>query len=905
MLSRAKRCGFVAACVLASALPGHALTQRLRFGHLGVENGLSSAWVQAILKDSYGFLWFGTQDGLNRYDGGAFKIYRHDGQDPSSLPSSVVGVLMEDSKKRLWIGSGWAHSGLALYDRERDRFTRFLPNPGQIVGNDVRSMVEDRQGQLWLGTDNGIAHLRPETGVIRRFPLVPDSRIGAPEAVVTSLFEDRQGRLWVGTDAGLLQFDRRRGEYVRWPRPSSDQAGLRRADVWDIYEDGEGAFWVATLDDGLHRVDVSAGRETRYLPDPRDPDSIGHQRVRRLMPDGMGRLYVGTENGGLDILDLRTRKFTHFRPDPEDATSLNSGSIWSLYLDDQGILWIGTFDGGVNFLSPFGQRFQWLKARRGGLSDPHVSAVIEDHLGNLWIGTNGGGLNKLDRRTGAFVCYRHDPNDRTTIGSDAVWALFEDRERNLWIGGWDGGLGLLDPASGRVTRFRHDPMDPRSIASNHVWRILQLGTGELLVLTHSGPDIFDRKAGVFTHLRERYAVATDDPVLYNAAEDREGKLWLVGNTFVGRLDRRTGEVDRYRGNPRDPMSLGGGWTQAIWIDSVGNVWLGTESGLNCLAAKTNQMRRYTTADGLPNNTITNIQEDGQGSLWLGTNRGLSTFVNAVHLPDNPTFLNFDVHDGLQGSEFTRNASCRGQSGEMFFGGSQGLTFFDPARTERNTHAPPIVLTDLKIFNKSVAIGTAGSPLQKTITDTSDLTLSYRDTMVTFEFAALNFVVPEKNRYAYRLEGFDRHWNEVGTQRSATYTNLPAGTFTLQVRGSNNDGVWNEEGVSLKIRVKPPFWRTTWFRGFVGLALAGGVVAIYRRRVRQHVVSERALQVRVADALAEIKTLHGLLPICSWCKKVRDDKGYWNEIEVYVGEHTETEFSHGICPECREKRFYRG
>ena len=894
-------CGLLAACVLALSLPCHAEGQRLRFGHLSVEDVLSNAWVHSILKDSRGFLWFGTQDGLNRYDGAGIKIYRHEPLDSSSLPSSVAAVVFEDSRKRLWIGSGWGHAGLALYDREHDRFKSYLPNPGQTLGNDVRAMVEDRQGQLWLGTDNGIARFDPEKGAMTRFPMVPDSRIGTQEAVVVSLFADRQDRLWVGTNAGLLRFDRQRGQYVRWPGRSDDLAGLNRADIWDFYEDEEGALWVATLGGGLHCVDASTGRETRYLPDSRDPDSLGHARVRRLVPDGRGELYVGTENGGLDILDLRTRTFTHFRPDPEDAMSLSSGSVWSMRLDDQGILWIGTFNGGLNYISPSAQRFQWLRARRGGLSDSHVNAVMEDHLGNLWIGTGGGGLNKRDSRTGTFTYYRHDPKDRTTIGSDAVWALLEDSQGSVWVGCWDGGLGRLDPSSGRVTRFRHDPTDPKSIANDHVWRILELRTGELLVLTHSGPDLFDRKTRVFTHLKEHYAVAVDDPVLYGAAEDREGNLWLVGNTFVGHLDRRTGRVQRYLNDPMDRSHVGAGWTEAVLVDSAGNVWLGTDGGLTCVVANSQEMRRYSTTDGLPSNTIHSIGEDQSGNLWLGTDRGLSKFVNGVRLPDKPLFLNFDVHDGLQGDEFTRNASYRGRSGEMFFGGSGGLNSFDPERIQRNSHVPPVVLTGLRIFNKPVGIGTPGSPLVKAIAETSELTLSYKHSMVTFEFAALNFVVPQKNQYAYRLDGFDHAWNEVGAQRSATYTNLPAGTFTLRVRGSNNDGVWNREGVSLRIHVTPPFWRTDWFLMTVILALVGAVAAAYRRRVRQHLRIEHELKDRVAEALADVKTLRGLLPICAWCKKVRDDSGYWSQLEEYVSERTDAAFSHGICPECRDRR----
>jgi PAS domain S-box-containing protein len=848
--------GLAAAGLLALSFPSHAQSRRLRFDHLGIEDGLSNAWVQAILKDSQGFLWFGTQDGLNRYDGGDIKVYRHDPRDQHSLPSKTAAVLFEDSKKRLWVGSGWGKAGVALYDREHDRFKTILPNPDKASGNEVRAIIEDRQGALWLGTDNGIARLDPETGTINRFTLVSDSNVAA-ETRIISLHEDRQNRLWVGSNAGLMQFDRRHGEYSRWPGPSDDAIGLNRLQVEDFYEDENGALWVATLNGGLYRVDASTGRETRYLPDARNPASISTERVRRLLPAGSAKLYVGTENGGLNILDLRSRTFTRERIDPEDETSLNSASIWSMYLDDQGILWIGTYNGGVNYVSPLSQRFQNITARRGGLSDSHVNAVMEDHLGNLWIGTNDGGLNKLDRRTGKYTYFRHDPNNQGTIGSNAVWALLEDGRRNLWVGGWGSGLGRFDPASGRFTRFRHDPEDPKSIASNHVWRILELTTGELLVATHVGADLFDRTTGIFTRLSERYPGAGDGTI-FSAAEDRKGNLWLVGDFFVGYVDRRTGRINRYRNDPQNPHSLGIGWTQSVLIDSAGNVWLGTEGGLSCIAANTGKMRRYTADEGLPNNTINSIAEDDSGNLWLGTNYGLSKLENAVQIPDEPTFVNFDALDGLQGYEFARNAAYRGRSGEMFFGGSRGLSLFDPARIQRNSYKPPVVLTGFRIFNKPVEIGAPGSPLKKSIMQTEELTLSYKHSVITFEFAALNFILPQKNQYAYMLEGFDKEWNEVGTQRAATYTNLSKGGYTFQVRGSNNDGVWSDKEALLKISVTPHFLNATWFQVLAAIVLVFAVVWVVRSRVRAGEMRERELAQKVEERTQDLQTERDLL-----------------------------------------------
>ncbi len=831
-----------------------AAEDRLRFDHLTVEDGLSHNWVMAVRKDSYGFLWVGTQDGLNRYDGAGFVTYRSDPEDPGSIAASLGGVLYEDRQKRLWVGSSWAGAGVSLFDRERDRFRQFLPAPGKPTGNVVRSLTQDRQGLIWLGTDNGLASLDPASGAIERYTLGPDGerRGDVPEPTVLTVHEDRRDRLWAGTPGGLLQLDRRSHEYVRWPGSPTDRTSLSGAEIWDIQEDEQGALWIATMGAGLHRLDPDTRRDTVFLPDSRDPASISSARLTRLAFDGKGRLYVGTENGGLNVLDTKTLRFRSFSPDPDDEASISSASIWDIEIDDQGIVWLGTFNGGLNLISPLGQRFGLLRAGRGKLSDPHVSAVLKDHQGDLWVGTDGGGLNRIDASTGRLRYYRHDPRDPSTIGSNSVLALTEDSQQRLWIGGWDAGLGLLDPASGRVTRFRHDANDPASLVSDHVRRIVELRTGELLIVTQGGVDFFDRATRRFTRLAARYPEATIEGALYSAAEDRSGNLWVVGSVSVVFLDRKTGKCLRYRNDPADPASLGAGEIPAILVDSATNVWLGGDGGLNCLPAATGKMKRYTTAHGLPANGVTNILEDASGNLWLTTHRGLTKLEGAVKVPERPAFVNFDIHDGLQGQQFAHGASFRSRDGEMFFGGARGLNVFRPDEIRRNTAPPPIVLTGLRLFGRPQKVGAEGSPLTRPLSATETITLSYRQSMVTIEFAALNFLLPQKNQYAYMLDGFDRDWNLVGRQRSATYANLSPGTYLFRVRGANNDGVWNEEGVALKIRVTPPFWQSWPFRLLV-LALVSGVAwAGYRRRVQSIEERRRELETLVDRRTAELE-----------------------------------------------------
>jgi ligand-binding sensor domain-containing protein len=894
-----------AAFALVLSIPCHAQdaqSQRLRFNHLTVEDGLSNTWVRSTLTDHRGFLWVATRDGLNRYDGHTFKVYRHDPRDAHTLVSSQVWALFEDSQRRLWVGA----EGLHLYDREQDRFERYLPGPepGAARLSVIRVIREDRQGQLWLATEDGLYRFDPvrrTAAVFRHDPRDPGS---LSDNGALALVLDRSGQLWVGTRGGLDCYDARTGKFTHQLRGPNDPPQLRNANVETMYQDDSGTLWLGTIGQGLIRVDPSNGQVKQYLPDPHDPTSISVDRILSLTGDGRTQVYVGSE--GINVLDTRTEKFTRHLPDPDEPTSLSSSAtIWSLRLDDQGVLWIGTFNSGVDYVLPLAQQFGLIRARRGGLSDPHVMAVLEDHLGDLWVGTDGGGLNHIDRSTGRFTYYRRDPLNPKGLSANAVLALREDAQHRIWIGTWTGGLQRLDPLTGRFATYRHDPVPSNPFAVNSFWTVIEDSRGEILAGTASnGVQILDRKTGRFTPLATRYPGVATGTVTF-IVEDPQGNLWLglgaPGEAGADYVDRRTGQVTRYRHDPKDPGSLAEGDVFSIFVDSRGNAWLGTAGGgLDCMDAKTRQLRHYTTAQGLPADHIGDILEDKSGNVWISTTRGLAKLVDGVRLPEQPRFLRFDVHDGLQGDEFRHGAAFMSQRGEMFFGGQRGLNYFFPDRVQQNPHKPPVVLTDFRIFNRSVGIGIPGSPLTKAITETSELTLSYQHSVVTFEFAALNFVLPQKNQYAYKLEGFDATWNEVGGQRSATYTNLPHGTFTLRVRGSNNDGVWNDEGVSLRIHVTPPFWRTRWFLAAVALALVGAAAGTHRLRVRQHIRAERALQKRVTTALADIKTLRGLLPICAWCKKVRDDSGYWSRIEEYVSEHTQAEFSHGICPECRTK-----
>jgi signal transduction histidine kinase/ligand-binding sensor domain-containing protein len=847
--------GVLAALIgLASGNLARGAEGGLRFEHLSAEDGLSDSRVQCILKDSRGFVWIGTADGLNRYDGSSIKIYRHDPNDPYSLANSTVGVLFEDSKKRLWIG-GWRAGGLALYDREKDRFVRYAweGGPHGLGSQGVNAIAEDSEGRLWLGTPATLDLFAPETGTFTHFAHDPSDAQSLPSPNgVTCLLEDWQHRIWVGTPDGLARLDPKTGKFTRQPLAVAAGGGHEYPAVADLYLDRERWVWVATAGDGLIRFDAATGKAKRYLPDPKNPDSINRTQIRVITGDGQGWLYVGTENGGLNVLDTRTERFRHYLQDPEDDTTLSSNSVWALRRDDQGILWIGTFNGGVQMLTPIGQRFHNIRARRDALSNPHITAVLEDRQGVLWIATDGGGLNRLDRRTNRFTYFVHDPTDPESINDDAVIALHEDRTGAIWAAMWQGGLKRLDPRSGRWRRFRHDDRDPDSIVDNTIWQILEDENGEFVLATFKGVDFFDPRTGKATRCSRRYPGA--GARYCNAvARDRHGDYWFALDYGVEHVEVATGKVTHFTADSAKPQGLGGEVVRVLHLDSRGNLWLGTAgAGLNCVTADGDNWRRYTAADGLPGDSVVSIQEDASGALWLGTNQGLSRLRDGVHVPSQPYFDNFDVRDGLPGQEFQRRAAFRSQRDELFFGGHHGLTSFSPKDIVPNLHEPPVVITSLKLPNRPIGIGERGSPLQKDIADTDLLTLSYMDSMVTFGFAALDYFVPRKNLYQCRLEGFDPAWRSLGTQRSVTYTNLSPGWYVLRVRGTNNDAIWSTSEASLRIRVLPPFWETTWFLALAALAALAALFGGHRWRVATHRTRARELAHKVEQRTADLK-----------------------------------------------------
>lgn len=838
--------------------------EAIEFEQISLEQGLSQSAVFCILQDSQGFLWFGTQDGLNRYDGTQFEVYRPRPGDANSLSYHVILSMAQDAQGALWIGTNGG--GLNRLERETGRIVRYQHEPGNphsLSGEYVFAVYADQQGVLWVGTEEGLNRFDPATNRFVRYQHEPQNPHSLSKGGVQSIYQDRSGTLWIGTDGGGLdRFDWETERFAHYGHDPANPHSLSPDAVTSIHEDREGVLWVGTYGGGLNRLERSTGQFTQYRHDPKDPYSLSSDLVRVIYQDRAGVLWIGTHGGGLNRFDPDTGRFLRYQADPTKPGSLSHNFVGAIFEDESGILWIGTLGGGLNHISCASQRFalyrttpQGAAGVQNGLSDNFVWAIFQDRAGALWIGTYGGGLNRFERDSGSWSHYRHDPGNPTSLSNDTVRAVCQDWQGALWVGTYGGGLNRFEPETGRFVHDRYDARDPTSVSHDVIFALYLDRAGVLWVGTQNGLNRFDQATGRFV----RYQVEPGNPrsLSHNAVraiyEDHLGALWVGTEGGLNRFERETEQFTRYLADPQNPHSLSSEQILSVYEDSAGTLWVGTfGGGLNRFERETETFVHYGEQDGLPSAVVYGILEEdtapgpAPGHLWLSTNQGLSRFDprTGTDTPIRTRFVNYDVQDGLQGNEFNAGAYLKSASGEMFFGGVNGFNTFYPAEVEPNPYSPPIVLTSLKQGGQEIELERAVESLQQ-------VTLRWPNNLFEFEFAALDYCQPERNQYAYMLEGFDRDWIYVGKQRFGRYTNLPGKTYTLRIKGTNSDGVWNEQGLALKVTIVPPFWATWWFRGLVALAVVGGAAAGYRLRVRAVEARSRALESQVAQRTAEL------------------------------------------------------
>jgi signal transduction histidine kinase/ligand-binding sensor domain-containing protein/DNA-binding response OmpR family regulator len=828
------------------------------FDRLSVDDGLSQVTVEAILQDRSGFMWFGTMDGLNRYDGYNFTVYKYDAADPHGLGGNAIQVLYEDSAGLLWIGTDGG--GLNKFDPATERFTQYRNDPDDphSLGSDsVFEIYEDRAGTLWIGTfwGGGLQKLDRETEQFTRYEFNPDDPEGLWGDGIFAIYEDRQGVLWIGTEgAGLQTFDPATETFAHYIDKPDDTHSLDAGTITAIAEDEAGALWVGTYGEGLYRLDPQTGAVTWFKPDPEREQggSLWSVVVWSIYMDPEGTVWIGTDQGGLHRYEPDTGTFAHYVKDARDPHSLSGDTVHSIYTDQAGVMWLGTELDGLNKLDRNVKKFALYRhdpEDPNTLGENSIHTICQDQDGVLWVSAEGR-LNRVDRAAGTVTRYLPDPDHpEKGAGDSGVLTALVDRAGGIWLGTWNGGVKRFDPITETHVTYLPEP-NVETWSANVVLTLYETASAEFWVGTFSGGLFqFDRDRGEFV---AHYQHNPDDAhslsgdLILTLYEDRAGDLWIGTGGGLSRFDRETERFSNYPADPEDPNSLSNASVTAIVEDQAGLFWVGTADGLNRFDPGLGQITaRYGEKEGLPSTSIAAILQDGQGHLWLSTGKGLSRFD-----PATGTFRNYDPRDGIQGYEFNRAAAFQSSGGEMFFGGTNGLNAFYPTAVQDNPYVPPIVLTDFQLFNKSVQPG-PDSPLKAPLAATSEIVLSHQDYVVSFEFASLHYSYPANNHYAYMLEGFEKDWNYVGDRRFATYTNLPAGSYTFRAKGTNSDGIWNDEGLALQVVVTPPFWATWWFRVLAGLAVIGAVLGAFGLRVRSLHAQQRRLVKLVEDRTVQL------------------------------------------------------
>ena len=820
-------------------IDSNAQNENLRFEHIGIEEGLSNNRVLAILQDSKGYMWFGTEDGLNKYDGYSFTKYQFDPFDSSSLSSNGIYTIWEDKYGSIWVGT---FEGICRFDRSTEKFTRFKPSPGAKFSDpNITSINEDSDGMIWAGSFGGLCRFDRQKGIF----LTEHFEIKG----VFCIYKDTAGTLWVGNSTGLHKINltaKKVGKpagvsFTHYQNDSNNPNSLSNNIVKSIFEDREGIMWLAT-DNGLNSFDRSTGMFKRYLHDPKNIHSISTNNFDWLgtfiQEDQEGNLWIGTHKG-LNKLSSDRRAFTVYLRNSEDASSLSSDDVISLHIDKAGILYAGTWGGKLGKANLNPKSFELRRHdpdNINSLSNNQVTAILEDSSGIIWIGTNGGGLNRWDRKINQFTHFRHNSSNPATLKSDTILSLLKDLHGHIWVCNGDV-LSKLKNKNGEFIHYYSNVKNYKSEHQRFILSITQDREGFIWLGTGNGLKQFDERKGEF--IKHYYYDAADTNGIsdYGSSAvfaDSRDNIWVgYGSRATDRFNKKSGRFIHYKHDSNDSTSISSNIVKSFFEDSKGNLWLGTLSGGVCyFDYQTEKFTTFTDKHGLPANNVYSLLTDNKNNLWLGTSNGLSRFD-----PIAKKFTNYDYKDGLQsnvfvagdgGADMSKGASFAGSDGILYFGGNNGFNFFDPQQLKPHSQIAPVVITQFKLFDQLV----------KGANESKEIILNHDQNYFSFEFASLSYYNPTKNQYAYKLEGVDKDWVYSGSRRYVAYTNIEPGNYTFKVKGTNNDGIWNEKGTSIMIIIRPPWWRTLWAYSFYGVCFIAIIFLLDRYQRKRLINKER-------------------------------------------------------------------
>lgn len=806
----------------------------IKFEQISIEQGLSQGTAFCIMQDKTGFLWVGTQGGLNRYDGHTFEVYSHDPRNPESLSHDYVLTIFEDSNGLLWIGTGGG--GLNKFDRKTGKFSSYKKQPGNsnsLSNNNVWAICEDQFHNLWIATDRGVNKFYKKEERFTHYHL--DERIN-------SILRDQVGILWFGTDKALYYYNQEIDDFAVFKcKNKNEPKNPLRQNMRVIYEDKGGHLWIGT-DAGLYKLVRENDKISHDMEITGKMEKLNEEQISSICQDSSGRIWIGTQINGLFIFDPKEKKLIACKNKQGEPDSLSNNLVVSIYEDRSGLVWIGTDGGGLNKFDPKRKKFNLYRNipdEDDSLSHDDIIAICKGKDGVIWIGTMGKGFDQFNSKKNEkkFCHHKIPPNVSNNPNRNQITAICEELNGIVWLGTNRAGLYEFNPEKKSFKHYK-EHIDERA----NIVCIVEDGQNVLWIgamdegLIRIGEDRKESKC--YKNEPGNLESLSNDKV-FSICDGSPGILWVgTAGGGLNKFDKENGQFTRYRPEPGKPDSLSHNFIISIYKDSAGMLWIGTKGGINKFDSKKETFTAYTTQDGLPSNVIYAILEDEDGNLWLSTNRGLSRFN-----PRSREFRNYTLRDGLQGYEFNGRAACINDRGEMFFGGINGFNRFFPIEisiNERKT-PPPVVLTSFKMRGQE-------SKLTPAITNLDQLELSYRDDFISFEFAALSFSEPEENQYAYKLEPMHKDWIMLGNKHDVDLINLEPGKYSLKVIGSNSDGFWNEKGAEIKITVTPPFWQIWWFYTFLVLFVGGSILGFSGWRINNIKKTNRLLQKVIGDRL---------------------------------------------------------
>lgn len=833
----------------------------IKFKRLSIEHGLSQSTINCIFQDSKGFMWIGTQDGLNKFDGYNFEIFKHHPLDSNTISHNWIWDVFEDKNGHIWISTWY---GLNKYDPKSAEFIRYFSIQNDrfsLSNNRPITIKDDNHGNLWIATwGGGLNYYDFETNHFYSYQYDPQDDQSLNNNFVRTLNFDSNGLLWIGTWNGLCYINpdsvinKKDVEFTRYFNDPKNPESLSGNKVLSIIEDKNGKIWIGTMFHGLNRFDKSTRKFTQYKHNINNPKSISSNSINEIYQDSFDNLWIATQDEGLNRYIPGKNEFKNYKSDYSKKANLSSNKLTRLYEDKSGSLWIGTSTSGMNILNLRRNKFSSFshsQTNNNSLSGDLITCFYQDKSGYLWVGTQENGLNRYNPRSGKFKHYRHDPKNPKSISHNNIRSIVEDKFGHLWVATF-GGLNKLNMESNTFYHFKNNPDNLQSLSSNSIEALLIDKNDILWVATSSkGLDRHELNSQQFEHFRfdinDPTSISSD--YLLSLFEDSFGSLWIGG--WGGGLNKYNAEknrFDRYRHNPSNPNSLSDDIVNSIYetkSNGLSTLWVGTSGGISFMTLADSSIGKFNhlfEKDGLPNQHIYGILEDDSGNLWFSTNKGVAKYTYPH------SFRNFDSGDGLPQDEFSSGAYYKGNDGQLYFGCTQGFISFFPDSIKNSSYIPPIVITNFELYKESKITREGESYLSnKQLILQDEIILSYSDNIFSIEFAALDYTAPKKNKYAYKLQGFKDDWIYTdASKRFATYTNLDPGEYIFRVKGSNSDGIWNEKGTSIKIAITPPFWKTWWFRVLLFLLISGGITFLIMYRIRQH------LKIKAIEKQAEEK-----------------------------------------------------